>query len=750
MTSEPVPMARWSGPWLPLLFGTTLFLAAFLVFSVQPMIARAVLPGLGGSPAVWTTCSLFFQAALLLGYAGAHVGATYLGFRSQVMAHLGVLIVALWLLPFDLVATGPLSQSSGSNPIWDLLGWLTRTAGLPVVAVAATAPLLQHWFSGSQHRTARDPYFLSIASNAGSLAALIVYPLWVESSLRLSEQSTSWLMLWRCLLFFVAGCGLTVAVGPSAPASRRSERVPSRPRATEVSCWIVLSAIPSSLMLGVTAYMTTDLAAIPLLWAVPLGLYLVSFILVFGRWGETFTHGANRALPWLVMVQAPVMLAGFVQPWLIPLHLCTFFVAAVVCHGELARRRPEVSGLTGYYLALSVGGVLGGAFNALIAPAIFNRLAEYPIAIVAACLALGANRGGRSGSSWGSREWVAPGMIGVLAAALCANVWGFSESGLGVIATMIVAGLSTLVAASHRRRPIRFALTVGALLAASSLASGVNGRVVERSRNFFGVLTVTEDRSRGVRRLFHGSTLHGQQSLDPAKRLEPSTYFHRSGPVGALFDVFDARPGADQARVGVTGLGVGTLASYARAGQSWTFFEIDPAVVQVAENPALFTFLRDCRARTLKVVVGDARLALRDAPDGGFDLLILDAFSSDSIPVHLLTREALALDRRKLAEGGLLAVNLSNRYLNLVSVLARLAEDAGWECRYRIDRRSRTEEETTGVRGSIWAVMSATAEGLGPLNRDLLWHVPTALPHDSVWTDDHSALLRHLWLLRGG
>lgn len=747
-SGEERPSGRKSGLFPPALFACTLFLSAVLLFAVQPMIAKAVLPRLGGAPAVWTTCALFFQAALLLGYAGAHAAATWLGFRSQIVAYFGVLIAAAWLLPIDLAFHGSWAPDPESDPTGTLLVWLARTAGLPFVAVAATAPLLQRWFSITGHSSARDPYFLYAASNTGSLAALIAYPLWIERDLPLGRQSTAWTGLFLLLPLLAAACASATAMLTPALAKPAPSSATTRPRTAAVLEWIVLSAIPSSLMLGVTAYLTTDLAALPLLWVVPLGLYLVSFILVFGRFAESAVRGANRLLPWLVMFQAPVMVAGFVQPWLIPLHLATFFSAAVVCHGELARRRPEASRLTGYYLAISFGGVLGGLFNALAAPTIFDRLAEYPIAIVAACLILGLEKHKSLREAFRTTEVVAPIVVGVLAAALFANLANLAETGFGVLATMVVAGLSTLVAVTHRRRPVRFALTVGALLAASGLAAGVNGRVLERSRNFFGVLTVTEDPAKRVRRLFHGSTLHGQQSLDPLERLEPSTYFHRTGPVGALFFAFDARPGSDRSRVGVTGLGVGTLASYARAGQRWTFFEIDPAVVRVANDPALFTFLRDCRAGVPNLVVGDARLGLAREADNGFNLLILDAFSSDSIPVHLLTREALALYRRKLAPGGLIAVNLSNRYLDLSPVVARLAADAKLSCRVRFDPRTRSEGEKTGARGSIWAVLAAHGEELGPLDRDPRWFIPKVVPGDSVWTDDHSDLLSHLWLRR--
>jgi hypothetical protein len=727
---------------LPALFATTLFLAAALLFSVQPMIAKAVLPALGGSAAVWTTCSLFFQAALLAGYAGAHALASRLGVRGQAVVHLGLLGASFLTLPIVVAPGVGVGTAPGTGPTVALLAWLVRTAGLPFLAVATTAPLVQRWFATTRHRAARDPYFLYAASNAGSLAALVAYPLWVERHLRLGEQSSAWSTGLALLLAFVAACAGAAALRASREGEPHDDVEPHAGAipGPAVRGWVALALVPSSLMLGVTTYLTTDLAAVPLLWVVPLALYLVSFILAFSRAREPTGRVAGRVLPLLVMVQAPVMVAGLVQPFWIPLHLATFFSAAVVAHSELARRRPPAPGLTAFYLSAATGGALGGLFNAVVAPLAFNRVVEYPLALAASCLILGF----RSELVRENRAWVLPALIGTIAAALCANVGGVAESGFGVLLTILVTGLSVLVAATHRARPVRFALAVGAVLAAGGLWDGVGGRVVDRERNFFGTLRVTQDDTARVRRLFHGSTLHGQQSLDPTRRREPSTYFDRSGPVGAFFASFEARRDRTRARVAVTGLGVGSLASYARPGQRWTFFEIDPAVVRIASDPGFFTFLADSQADALDVIVGDARLALARAPDGSFDLIVLDAFSSDAIPVHLLTREALALYRRKLAGGGTILLNITNRYLDLAPVVALLASDAGLVCRSRLDLRPRAEEEATGVRGSIWAVLASRETDLGPLAVDPLWFTPSAAPGDVVWTDDHASLLGHL------
>ena len=732
----------------PAVFALTLFVAAALLFTVEPMVARMVLPRLGGSPAVWTTCVLFFQVSLLAGYGYSHASVSLLGVRRQAVLHLPLLLATLVFLPISPPTNAAFDVLSPRfEPTWGLLGWLARSVGLPFVTLAASAPLLQRWFAATGHPSARDPYFLYSASNAGSLAALVAYPLWVERHYRLGEQSSGWsigLVVLAGLTTLCAALTLSEA-RPTGPESEPTDVRETSATANEWLVWVVLALIPSSLMLGVTTYLTTDLASVPLLWVIPLAIYLLSFIIAFGRWSQPAADLAARVLPLLVMLQAMVMGAGLVQPFWIPLHLLTFFSAAVFCHGELARRRPPATRLTSFYNATAVGGALGGVFNALVAPAVFNRVAEYPIALVAACLALALRPSAGRIRGFGRADLILPATIGLLAGGLAANVGGLADRGIGVVATMAASGLTALVAVHHRRHPVRFALTVGALLLAADRYDAVSGRVLRRERSFFGVLKVTEAHTPGgwVHRLFHGSTLHGQQSLDPTRHREPSTYFDRSGPIGEVFKAFLARPGRETARVAVTGLGVGSLASYAQPGQRWTFYEIDPAVVRIARDPRFFTFLSDCRAESLDVVGGDARVSTAQAPDGRFDLIILDAFSSDAIPVHLLSREALALDRRKLADGGLIVVNITNRYLDLAPVVALLARDAGLVCRVRVDL---TSDRLTGKQGSIWAVLAARQSDLGPLAGDRRWVTPMTRPGDSVWTDDFSNLLDHVRL----
>ncbi|WP_406694934.1 fused MFS/spermidine synthase [Singulisphaera sp. Ch08] len=722
---------------MPLLFALTLFLSAVLLFSAQPMIAKMVLPLLGGAPAVWTTCMVFFQAALLAGYLYAHATTGWLGIRRQAGLHALLLLFPWFFLPIGIVEAAGVSLAGSTNTTGGLLTLLFMSVGVPFFAVATTAPLLQRWFAGTGHPTAADPYFLYGASNLGSLAALLAYPFVIEPNIPLAKQGELWAGGYVVLAALIVGCA--AAAGRSASPRSHDAQRPVRPETGRWWRWVLLAFIPSSLMLGVTTYLSTDIAPVPLLWVIPLALYLLSFILVFARKPIGLHGGMVRALPLEVMALALILGFGLVQPWLIPLHLLAFFTAALVCHGELARDRPATQHLTAFYLAIAFGGFLGGSFNALVAPLVFNRVAEYPIALVLACLVVpgaGPDRRPTRGRKW---DLAIPFLVFGLTTALIKNDRGW----IGPLGTMLVSGLVTLVCWTHRTHPVRFGLTIGAVLLASGTTAGVNGRVLHQERNFFGVLQVTEDLQSRSHRLFHGRTLHGQQSLDPARRREPLSYYHRSGPIGQVFDAFHARPSEAGRNVAVVGLGVGSLAAYAEPGECWTFYEIDPAVFRIASDPRKFTFLRDSRAGSLQVILGDARLKLREAPDQRYAVIVLDAFSADAIPMHLLTREALAIYRRKLAGQGILAFHISNRSIELESVLEALARDAGLVCRIRSDRNLTPEETVTGKQESIWAVMAARDSDLDRVATDPKWAMPR--PRDgSVWTDDFSSLAGHL------
>jgi hypothetical protein len=729
---------------LPILFGLAILVGAALLFVIEPMFARRILPQFGGSPAVWNTCMVFYQAALLGGYAYVHGMTSRIGVRRQAVVHLVLLGAALWVVWTRVPDGAPRLASptaSTANPTGELFGLMLTTVGLPFFVLAATAPLLQRWFAASGHPAAGDPYFLYGASNLGGLIGLLAYPLAIEPYWPLDRQDTLWAIGYLVLAALTLGCAAAAWRGARAAAPTADR---DRPGRWSILRWTALAFVPSSLLLGVTTFLTTDLAPVPLLWILPLFLYLMSFVLVFAR-RPVVPHALMvSVLPMGVLVLVPLLIAGLVQSIWIPVHLLTFFVASMVGHGELARLRPAASELTVYYLAIAAGGVLGGIFNALVAPVVFDRVVEYPLGVFLACLCLpgiGPDATGRGLP----REALVPLILGVLVAGLVRDVGGVAESALGPVAVMLASGLAVLVAVTARRRPLRFALGVGALLLAGGLSDGVDGRVLHRERTFFGVLRVTEvvDDEGCLHRLFHGNTLHGQQRLAPRWRCEPLAYYHRSGPAGQVFEALHARPGL-RLRAAVVGLGAGSLAAYARPGESWTFYEIDPAVVRIARDPSWFTFLRDSRAATLDVVAGDARLQLHAAAEQAADLIVLDAFSSDAVPMHLLTREALQLYRANLAGGGLIALHLSNRMIDLEPVVGQLARDAGLVARVRRDRVLSAEERRAGKSPSIWAVLAGQPGDLGALAADPRWEAPRLVPGDRVWTDDYSSILGHL------
>ena len=729
------------------LYALTICASAALLFLVQPMFARMVLPLLGGSPAVWNTAMVFFQAALLAGYAYAHAGAAWLGVRRHAALHLVVLLLPLAVLPIAIPA-GWTPPTQGNPSPW-LLGLMAVAVGLPFFAVSATSPLLQRWFAATGHRQASDPYFLYAASNLGSMAALLAYPFLVEPHLRLAQQSRLWMWAYWLLVALIAACAamLWKTEGTSeqkiqTPKSKLQNRE-SLPAARRLR-WVFLAFVPSSLMLGVTTYLSSDIAVVPLMWIVPLALYLLTFILAFARREWIPRLLLVRAFPMFVIALVLLYNLQAAEPigGLIALHLLTFFVGELLCHGRLAADRPAPEHLTEFYLWLSVGGVLGGGFNALLAPVIFHSIVEYPLALVLACVA-GLGLAASDTSAFRSaglpaalRACVMPVIFGVVTTALVLFVER-TPYRTNPVVTGLLFGVPALVCFLFSRQPLRFAVGVGALFVAGSFFQREKGSVLYAERSFFGVNRVMLDPTGQYHLLIHGVTLHGSQSLDPARRREALTYYHWSGPAGQVLQSYAHEPNR---RVAVVGLGAGSLAAYAQPGQSWTYYEIDPAVERVARNESFFTFLRDAAA-AVRVVPGDARLSLAAEPEGKFDVMLLDAFSSDAIPVHLVTREALALYLRKLAPGGVLAFHISNLHLDLEPVFANLARDAGLAALIRDDTDVRPADYRNGKSPSIWLVMARAPADLALLARDSRWAIPRANA-EPVWTDDYSSLLR--------
>jgi len=727
------------------LFVCTLFLSSTLLFLVQPMIAKMVLPLLGGTPAVWNTCMVFFQMTLLLGYLYVHAVTRWLRLGQQAVLHIALLVLSLLALPVAIAAHD--EPPSTGTPIFWLARVLLFSVGVPFFVVSTSGPLLQRWFARTNRPGSQDPYFLSVAGNLGSVAALLAYPAGLEPRLRLAEQSWLWAGCYAAfVLLMIVSVALAYRTVRDQPVAEASTPTDSGAEAISVRQklrWVGLAFIPSSLMLGLTTFLTTDVAPVPLFWVVPLTLYLLSFALVFAR-RQVIPHALMlRMLPLLALVLVTVLVfASQLSPLMQgPLHLLTFFAAAMVCHGELARSRPRSAGLTEFYLLVSAGGVLGGLFNALVAPAAFRTVVEYPLAIVLACAA-------RPASTRGQTTAATPAAVGLrqrtldLAVPLALGLLVFfllsafaARDSRDPLAFLLLYVVPPLVCFSLKARPLRFALGLAALIIPSSVYVSAHQVVALSGRSYYSVFKVVTDPTRNLRLLVHARTIHGAQSLDPAHAHEPLTYFHRTGPIGQAFETFQG-PRAKQ-RVAVVGLGAGTLAAYAEPQQQWTFYEIDPAIEAMARDPQYFTYLRDART-DIRVVLGDARLSLAKAPDSSLDLLVIDAFGADAIPVHLLTSEAMRIYLRTLAAHGVVAFHLSNRYMDLQPLVGDLANADGLVALAQDQREVSAADKEAGKQPSTWVIVARSPDDLGPLVTDSRWRrlQPQSAPR--VWTDDFS------------
>ncbi|HMF57276.1 MAG TPA: hypothetical protein VK619_13115, partial [Pyrinomonadaceae bacterium] len=639
------------------LFAATLLLSAALIFWVEPMVGKMLLPLLGGAPSVWNTCLLFFQTTLLAAYAYALAASKWLTLGQQKIAHLALLILAFITLPIALSTATLTSVPVEANPAFWLLGRLAITVGLPFFILAANSTLLQNWFAATGSVRARDPYFLYAASNAGSLLGLIAYPALLEPRFTLGRQSALWTLGYCLVLALVALCAVSVRRTNSRkqsagcdnqsttnPASSENDREQVTKGGEERKIederigdepitlgrrlrWLALAFVPSSLMMGVTVFISTDIASISLLWVIPLALYLSTLVLAFAPIKLLSPRLLTFALPGVTILLLLVYLSGATQPiaLLILLHLIYLFVAALFCHTLLARDRPPSTHLAEFYLWFSMGGALGGLFNALLAPAIFNSVIEYPLMILLACLLIPRAHGQDSTARTRRLDLILPACIGLLTFGFAWVARRFSLEYTQALA--LYAGAPLLIAYQFRRRPLRFALALAAIVIGVQLFTRSDAHTLAAERNFFGVLKVTRDEQNRMHRLYNGITLHGSQSTDPARRCEPLTYYHREGPFGQIVSAFQSESAGRD--VAVIGLGTGATAAYSREGEQWTFYEINPAVVRLARAPEYFTYLSNCAHAHTSIILGDARLQLERAPAGAYGLIVLDAFSSD-------------------------------------------------------------------------------------------------------------------------
>jgi spermidine synthase len=646
------------------LYVVAVFSSAALVFLVEPMIARMVLPRLGGSSAVWNTSLAFFQAALLAGYAYAHGLQRLRSVKTQMAAHLVVLVLAALTLPLRISNLfGPPSLDA---PAFWLLGVLAVSVGAPFAALSATAPLLQAWYARLSPESGKggDPYGLYVASNLGSLLALVAYPVLVEPLMRLKLQAVGWTLGYGLFALVILAMALVARRGRAHALPPLAEAPPVSWR--ERLIWIALAAATSSLLLGVTAHITQDVASAPFLWVIPLALYLLTFVIAF----QSRPLVDPKVALLLQAAFAPFAAALYSllsAPWLTQLgaNLGVFFFTALVCHQALAARRPAPARLTDFYLSMSLGGVIGGAFNAFVAPVIFNAVWEYPLVLGLACLA----------RPWGKGRMDVWAVGGLVSAALTIGVLLLPQVNdmNTIILLLTVAGGAAFLL---RRRGVIYAVIVLALGLASYQQLFKGKRQAYRS--FFGevqLVRVPAPLFGVVKIMVHGSTLHGAQAQGPDQRCIPTTYYGPGTPIATTIRTVQALHPA--MRMGAVGLGTGTVAAFTRRGDSLRFFEIDPLMVRIATNPANFSFVNGCAKGQVSVTLGDARLSLEKVPDHSFDLLLVDAFSSDSVPTHLLTAEAIRTYFRVIKPDGVVLLHLSNRNLELEGPAAASVRLAG-------------------------------------------------------------------------
>jgi spermidine synthase len=675
-----------SATWL---FSGVVFFSAFLVFLVEPLAGKLILPLLGGAPAVWNTALAFFQLALLAGYAYAHLLQKWAAsLKLQWTIHIGVLALAALTLPLGL--TTRLGGPDPSHPIGWILGVLTLSIGAPFFALSATAPLAQAWFAQTAPRTKDDGpapiYALYAASNLGSLMALVSYPALIEPLSDLGWQRFAWsagflgfASLMAILGFKVWSAHATGAVSTAEPAEAPA------PTPTRILIWIGIAAVPSSLLMGVTTHLASDVASAPFLWVVPLAIYLLTFVLAFSarQWVKTPTLLTLQALAMLACVFVfPINGAIGLQ---MAVHLGCFGLTAWMCHQILADQRPDPRHLTLFYLSLSVGGVVGGSFNAFVAPVVFDRVAEYPLVLMLAALT-------RPWHGWRlSRK---QGAVFAGGLALLATFFTLHHLALpiSVSVALVLLLVPMICAVSLRDRALYFAALVTALFAtivSTPTDLAMKSQVLSMQRSFFGVVKVTEistaDLGR-VRLMLHGTTTHGAQSTSAADRCLPLTYYGVKTGIGRTMLLQQAAH--PRLNIAVIGLGAGTLATYLRPQDRLTYYEIDPLVAQYASDPRYFTYLSQCARGATKITLGDGRLSLKADSAARYDLLVVDAFSSDSVPAHLLTVEAMKLYFQHLTKDGIILFHISNRHLALAAPLTATLHAAGAASLHQIYTRT--------------------------------------------------------------
>ncbi|MFB6373249.1 MAG: fused MFS/spermidine synthase [Bradymonadaceae bacterium] len=712
-------------------YALTIFTSASLLFVVQPMVGKMILPHLGGSPSVWTTCMLFFQSTLVAGYVYAHVIAQKLTPQWQIGLHFILITAAIALcLPFDI--PGYLIQSRSAPALW-LLAALAVAIGPPLLIVSSSAPLFQHWFSFTDHPDADDPYYLYSASNVGSILALFGYPFFVERTFGLDTQTWLWALGFGVLVVLTVGCSIfihdsTRDAEPADPEASTAEPLTWSRR----GWWLLITFIPSSLMLGVTHYLSTDIASVPLLWVLPLGFYLLSFILVFAR--IPLYLGLYRALvPFSALLVLAATYSGyFTIAIVVFLHLWMFFLYAMYFHGQLAEDRPETEYLTEFYIWMSVGGALGGLFNALVAPVLFDWMIEYYLVLALGIAVIKPTRMA-SDSNSPLVEWAISLALAVAIGTYLVNVNLVVVDSPGTwFGAIVVIGAIVGIAAQF---PMVQNVSVAVLMVIGFATSEHIQTAIDYERSFFAAYTVYTDEmnDRDIKVFSHGTTQHGIQATKKQLQDTPVGYYHPAGPIG---DIFNQLPHKD---VAVAGLGAGGLAAYHNVGAQFTFFEIDPVVEEIAREH--FSYLDHCGDRCT-VKIGDARKLLEKQPEDSYDLLFMDAYNSDSVPTHLLTRESVKLYLSRLKDDGVIIFHVSNRYLDIEGIVGSLAADLGLVARSKSYSPEKNNEDEALAYQSHYTIVARDKEALGKLIESPTWTKTDRL--GVVWTDNFTNIVSAL------
>lgn len=723
----------------------TSILSAFLVFFIQPVAAKLALPSLGGIPAVWNGCMLFFQTMLLLGYMYAHGLSKWCKTKHQPYLHMALLLITVSLFPLSF--DGAQGIDPAHAPMQWLMALLFYSLALPFFTISASAPLLQKWFAQTDHPNAHNPYFLYAASNIGSMSALLTYPVVIEPLLHLQQQ----ISIWQIGIGALVLCFAVVSFFVLRKSKKTTHTIDDSLKETITwgvrLRWLVLSMVPASLLYGVTAYITTDIASAPLLWLLPLTFYLITFIAVFASRPRGIDLMLKLHLPVVLVLIILTMLKLVNSNVILPLHFFGAIVIIWAIHGLLSRSKPSAHHLTEFFLWMSLGGVMGGAFNTLAAPLLFDSISEYWIAILASVLLRYNSLATIRDDAKRSLRYILPLAVITIIIVVAGNEMdaaaAFDTPPLeSQLLKALYASCATLLAYGAYRafRTNYIALTVCLFLLASTCFTLTNvlGNmdVVLQARSFFGAYEVRNTET--MRQFYHGTTLHGIQIHKDPERLIPKAYYSQLG------DVFAKIPSqiADEP-FALMGLGAGTIACYTRENQTMDAYEIDSLVVDIAADPSYFTYMRDCPGKK-NVILGDARLNLKRQPNEKYGIMIMDAFSSDAVPAHLLTTQAMAMYAQKLKPNGIIAFHISNRHLELRYVLAAVTQKLGLHSAYL---RS-TPKDDPYTFSSLWVVITKDAKLMDTFLVDGWTQLPQT-PERMAWTDDFSNLLFTFRFMQG-